>query len=60
MIEQFDTVVEGGWLHDGAPIAAQVAAALAAFTLNEFEPVAAQRADGSTRSASPDERDGAH
>jgi cyanophycin synthetase len=59
MIEQFDTVVEGGWLHDRAPIAAQVAAALAAFTLNEFEPVAAQRADGSPRSSSPDERDGA-
>ncbi len=40
MIEQFDNVVEGGWLHDGAPVVAQVAAALAAFTLNELEPVA--------------------
>jgi hypothetical protein len=60
MIEQFDTVVEGGWLHDRAPIPAQVAAALAAFTLNEFEPVAAQRAGGSPRSSSPGDRDGAH
>jgi hypothetical protein len=41
MIEQFDNVVECGWLHDGAPVAAQVAAALAAFTLNELEPIAA-------------------
>ncbi|MFL5481418.1 MAG: cyanophycin synthetase family protein [Gemmatimonadaceae bacterium] len=57
MIEQLDTVVEGGWLHDRAPVAAQVAAALAAFTLNEFEPVAAQRTDGSRRS-SLDERVG--
>ncbi len=58
IIEQFDTVVEGGWLNDGAPVAAQVAAALAAFTLNEFEPVADQRVNGSPRSSSPDERDG--
>jgi hypothetical protein len=57
MIEQLDTVVEGGWLHDGAPVAAQVAAALAAFTLNEFESVTAERADGSPRS-SLDERVG--
>jgi Cyanophycin synthase-like N-terminal domain len=49
MIEQFDNVVEAGWLHDRAPVAAQVAAALAAFTLNEFEPVAAQRGDESSR-----------
>lgn len=36
MIEQFDSVVEGGWLHDKAPIDAQVAATLAAFTLAEI------------------------
>lgn len=37
MIEQLDTVVEGGWLHDKAPIEAQVAATLAAFTLTGIE-----------------------
>ena len=37
MIEQFDSVAEAGWLHDGAPVAAQVAAALAAFTLSALE-----------------------
>ena len=37
MIEQFDNVVEAGWLHNGAPVAAQVAAALAAFTLSAVE-----------------------
>ena len=37
MIEQLDSVVEGGWLHDKAPIEAQVAATLAAFTLSEIE-----------------------
>ncbi len=58
MVEQFDTVVEAGWLHDRAPIAAQVAAALAAFTLNELEPVAAQRSDGSSRRSGTGERDG--
>ena len=57
MIEQFDTVVEAGWLHDQAPVAAQVAANLAAFTLNEFESVTA-RGDGSARRSSPDERAG--
>jgi hypothetical protein len=38
MIEQFDSIVEAGWLHDRAPVAAQVAATLAAFTLNELQP----------------------
>jgi cyanophycin synthetase len=37
MIEHFDSVVEAGWLHDKAPIAAQVAATLAAFTLRELQ-----------------------
>ncbi len=36
MIEHFDSPVEGGWLHAEAPVEAQVAAALAAFTLNEM------------------------
>ena len=38
VIEQFDSCIEAGWLHDNAPIAAQVAATLAAFTLNELQP----------------------
>jgi hypothetical protein len=38
LIEQFDTVTEAGWLHTRSPIAAQVAAALAAFTLRELQP----------------------
>jgi hypothetical protein len=38
LIEQFDTLVEAGWLHERAPVAAQVAATLAAFTLREIEP----------------------
>ena len=38
MIEQHDDIVEAGWLHDKAPIAAQVAATLAAFTLAEVRP----------------------
>ena len=58
MIEQFDSVVEAGWLHDRAPVPAQVAAALAAFTLNEFEPVAAQRADEATQPSRIGELDG--
>ncbi|HJP85379.1 MAG TPA: hypothetical protein VJ852_05285 [Gemmatimonadaceae bacterium] len=58
MIEQFDSVVEAGWLRDDAPAAAQVAAALAAFTMNEFEPVAAQRDAESSRRSSLDERVG--
>jgi cyanophycin synthetase len=45
VIEQFDACVEAGWLHDDAPVEAQVAAALAAFTLNELRPAAAVSAD---------------
>lgn len=40
VIEQFDSCIEAGWLHDNAPVEAQVAAALAAFTLNELQPAA--------------------
>jgi hypothetical protein len=36
VIEHLDTTLEGGWLRNDAPIAAQVAAALAGFTLNEM------------------------
>jgi cyanophycin synthetase len=38
MIEQLDTCVEAGWLHEEAPADAQVAATLAAFTLNALVP----------------------
>jgi cyanophycin synthetase len=38
MIEQLDTYVEAGWLRDDAPVNAQVAATLAAFTLNALQP----------------------
>ena len=38
VIEQFDSCIDAGWLHDNAPVAAQVAATLAAFTLNELQP----------------------
>jgi hypothetical protein len=38
MIEQLDTCVEAGWLHDGAPVDAQVAATLAAFSLSALQP----------------------
>jgi hypothetical protein len=44
MIEQFDTSVEAGWLHDKAPLDAQVAATLAAFTLTELHPESRQMA----------------
>jgi cyanophycin synthetase len=37
-VEQFDTIVEAGWVHDKAPIEAQVAATLAAFTLSDIRP----------------------
>jgi hypothetical protein len=37
MIEHFDNTVEAGWLHGKSPVAAQVAATLAAFTLRELE-----------------------
>ncbi len=36
MIEHFESPVEGGWVHEGTPVEAQVAAALAGFTLNEM------------------------
>lgn len=44
VIEQFDNSVEAGWLHDKAPVDAQVAAALAAFTLTELHPESRQMA----------------
>lgn len=36
IIEELDRTFDGGWIHDGAPIDAQVAGALAAFTLNKL------------------------
>jgi len=36
IIEELDSSFEAGWIHDKAPLPAQVAAALAAFTLNEL------------------------
>jgi len=36
IIEEFDKSFDAGWIHDKAPIDAQVAATLAAFTLNEL------------------------
>jgi cyanophycin synthetase len=53
VIEQFDSCIEAGWLHDNAPAAAQVAAALAAFTLNELQPAGAVSA-GSLQSGAAD------
>jgi hypothetical protein len=45
MIEQFDASIEAAWLHDKAPVEAQVVAALAAFTLSELRrPRSAPRA----------------
>jgi cyanophycin synthetase len=38
VIEQFDSCIEAGWIRENAPVAAQVAATLAAFTLNELRP----------------------
>jgi len=38
LIEEFDKSFEAGWVHDKAPVDAQVAATLAAFTLNELQP----------------------
>lgn len=59
MIEHLDAVFEAGWLHDEAPVTAQVAARLAAFTLNELEPVTAQHdLSGSSEGASVNERAG--
>jgi hypothetical protein len=37
-VEQFDTIIEAGWVHDKAPVEAQVAATLAAFTLSDLKP----------------------
>jgi hypothetical protein len=45
MIEQFDNVVEAGWLHDKASAQAQAAATLAAFTLNELQPAYPSRSE---------------
>ena len=36
IIEQLDASVEAGWVHDKAPVEAQVVAALASFTLGEL------------------------
>jgi cyanophycin synthetase len=49
MIEQFDSVVEAGWLHDKSPVEAQVAATLAAFTLGEID--SARRIEDGERDA---------
>lgn len=38
LVEEIDRSFELGWVHDRAPIDAQVAAALAAFTLKELQP----------------------
>jgi hypothetical protein len=38
IIEQLDKSIEAGWLRDDAPVAAQVAATLAAFTLSALQP----------------------
>jgi cyanophycin synthetase len=44
MIEQFDVSIEAAWVHDKAPVEAQVVAALAAFTLSELHlPESARR-----------------
>jgi cyanophycin synthetase len=38
IIEQLDKSIEAGWLRDDAPVEAQVAATLAAFTLSALQP----------------------
>ncbi|MFL5501648.1 MAG: cyanophycin synthetase family protein [Gemmatimonadaceae bacterium] len=38
VLEELDRSFEIGWIHDRSPVAAQVAAALATFTLNELQP----------------------
>ncbi|MFL5524040.1 MAG: cyanophycin synthetase family protein [Gemmatimonadaceae bacterium] len=38
ILEELDRSIEIGWIHDRAPVPAQVAAALATFTLNELQP----------------------
>jgi Cyanophycin synthase-like N-terminal domain len=55
MIEQFDVSVEAAWVHDKAPVEAQVVGALAAFTLSELRvpklaPRAGIRAERETES----------
>jgi hypothetical protein len=52
MIEHFDSVTEAAWLHEKAPVAAQVAATLAAFTLRELQPT-----EHTTRPAEAEEVD---
>ena len=37
VIEELDKSIDAGWIHDRAPVDAQVAAALAAFSLNELQ-----------------------
>jgi cyanophycin synthetase len=46
MIDDFDSCVEAGWIHDDAPIDSQVAATLAVFTLNELQPADAASVRG--------------
>ena len=43
VIEHLGEVMEAGWLRDDAPIAPQVAAALAVYSLNEIHPAGAGR-----------------
>jgi hypothetical protein len=40
VIEHLDTILDGGWITEKAPLAAQVSAALAAFTLNDMQSTA--------------------
>ena len=44
VLESFDRTCDGGMLQDDVPVAAQVAAALAMFTLEDIEPAACQPA----------------
>jgi hypothetical protein len=45
VIEEFDKSFEAGWVNNSAPIEAQVAATLAAFTLNELQPAPSSFSD---------------
>jgi cyanophycin synthetase len=45
VIDTFDSCIEAGWVHDNAPLEAQVAATLAAFALNELQPGAATQSE---------------
>ncbi len=56
MIEHFDTTVEAGWVHDKSPVAAQVAAALAAFTVRELEPPEFTSGHGTNRGVHAESR----